>query len=105
MTVPNKIRNLNTPLQNKPIFLFKVNSKQQVMLPLMNDTSFAYNGNVVTHRQAYEPVNNDDAHKFFNIPLMVMVNCSTIYVKYSRSRIICNNLNRNSPIYPVIPVI
>lgn len=41
VTVPNQIRNLNTPLQNKPMFLFKVNSKQQVMLPMMNDISFA----------------------------------------------------------------
>ena len=49
------------------MFSFKVNSKQKNTLPLMNDLSFLYNGNFVTHRQAYEPVNNDDTHKFFNI--------------------------------------
>lgn len=85
ITVQNPIKNSNTTLQNKPMFLYKVNSKQQTMLPLMNDLSFAYNGNlwhIVRLTNQWIMM----IHTIFSIfPLMVMVNCSTINVNISET--------------------
>ena len=55
------------PLINKPMFLFKIGKKEQIMLPLVNNMSFVYNGKFIMHRQAYTPSNNSYSRKFFNL--------------------------------------
>ena len=49
------------------MFIFKLTEKQQILLPLINNLSFVYNGNFVTHRQAYKPVESDATVQFFNL--------------------------------------
>ena len=67
ITVPSQVMNKNLPLVNKPMFLFKIGKKEQIMLPLVNNMSFVYNGKFIMHRQAYTPSNNSYSRKFFNM--------------------------------------
>ena len=38
---------------NKPMFLFKFNDENTLMIPLASGVSFVYNGQCITHRQSY----------------------------------------------------
>ena len=67
ITVLSQVVANNIPLCNKPVFLFKVGSKEKIMLPLVNNISFVYNGNFIMHQQALTPIEQSDSPKFFNI--------------------------------------
>ena len=67
ITVPKQIRNEGTPLHNKPLFIFKFSDTQHLVLPLNDNISFAYNGQFITHRQAFMPSMNNNDNLFFNI--------------------------------------
>ena len=67
ITVPSQVVSKNIPLCNQPVFLFQVGTKEQIMLPLVNNLSFVYNGNFVMHRQAFTPIKHIHSAKFFNI--------------------------------------
>ena len=67
ITVPNQKRKQNTKLDNKPLFVFKLSEKQQILFPLSNGLSFVYNGRFVMHRQAYYPDEEDSKNVFYNL--------------------------------------
>ena len=50
ITVPKHTIIKNIPLCNNSVFLFKFGESEQIMLPLLSNTSFIYNGKFVTHR-------------------------------------------------------
>ena len=67
ITVPLQVVKADIPLCHKPLFLFKLGDSDQLVLPLLTNTSFLYNGNFVTHRQAYDPKGNPGDRSFYNI--------------------------------------
>ena len=67
ITVPSQVVWKNVPLYKQPVFLFQVGTKEQSMLPLVNNISFVYNGNFLMHRQALTPIEHSNSPKFFNI--------------------------------------
>ena len=67
ITVPSQEVLKNVPLCNQPVFIFQIGTKEQIMLPLVNNISFVYNGNFIMHRQAFTPLENSNSPKFFNI--------------------------------------
>ena len=50
-----------------PIFIFKINEKQQLALPLLTHTAFMYSGKFVTHRQEYRCNSKSDSEPFINL--------------------------------------
>ena len=46
------------------IFVFKFGGREQIMLPLLSNTSFDNSGKLVTHRHTYNPKGNDDVKIF-----------------------------------------
>ena len=66
-TVPKQVVNTSIPLMHKPFFIFKINERTQIMLPLTEFTSFVYSAKLLTHRQAYTPYQNKGTPKFYNI--------------------------------------
>ena len=67
ITVPIQVVDSDLPLYQKPLFLFQLAENNQLILPLLSNTSFVYNGNFVTHRQAYNPKCNTGSRRFYNI--------------------------------------
>ena len=49
------------------VFIFKMNEKQQLALPLLTDTSFMYSGKCVTHRQHYRCNTDCSSEPFINL--------------------------------------
>ena len=58
---------MNTELKYKPDFIFMLGTKQQIMLPLSDNISFAYNGKCIAHCQGYNKSKQDNNDSFFNI--------------------------------------
>ena len=52
---------------NKPMFLFKFNDENTLMIPLASGVSFVYNGQCITHRQSCVRNDKYTENKFYNI--------------------------------------
>ena len=67
VTVPWQDRNGKISDLTSPAFIFKVTNEVQLMIPLLNHTSFFYNANFMTHRQTYNPSSHKERDVFYNI--------------------------------------
>ena len=50
-----------------PMFIFKLNDKQQLALPIVDELSFLYSGRFLSHRQDYKYGMNHNDEPFINI--------------------------------------
>ena len=66
IAVPPQKLNKDIPLSSRPVFLFQLGIKEQLMIPLVTNASIVYNGKFVTHRQAYNPIMNT-GDNYFNL--------------------------------------
>ena len=65
--VPNQDQITGESIDKQPCFLFMISDYQRLMLPLTSPLSFMYNGQLITHRQAYYPDKNKTSTKFINV--------------------------------------
>ena len=67
ITVPRqKLIRGEIDFQN-PIFIFKLNDKQQLALPMVDELSFLCSGRFLSHRKNYRCDGNNNVEPFFNI--------------------------------------
>ena len=50
-----------------PIFIFKLNDKQQLGLPMVDELSFLYSSKFLSHRQDYKCDMNNNAQPIINV--------------------------------------
>ena len=67
ITIPKQVMNSNQHCSHQPLFLFKLNEEQKLILPMSPDLTFFYNASFLTHRQSYIPPVVDNSRRFYNI--------------------------------------
>ena len=67
ITVPKQKGSASRNHSNKPMFLFKLNKKNQLMIPLASGVDFVYNGQCITHRQSCVSNDKNTENAFYNI--------------------------------------
>lgn len=67
VTVPKQIGAVTNKHMNKPMFMFKFNDTNTLMIPLTSGVSFVYNGQCVNHRQSCVRNDKNTINKFYNI--------------------------------------
>ena len=77
ITVPKQIGAASKNHTNQPIFLFKFNDRDKLMIPLASSVIFIYNGKFITHRQSCARNNKNTEKNYIVFPHMVMENYST----------------------------
>ena len=74
ITVPHQVMKKEISPVHKPYFIFKANSKTQILIPLVTGLSFVYNARFLTHRQAYNHFQVNDTPIFLIYHHMEMRN-------------------------------
>ena len=67
ITVPKQMGSASRKHTNKPMFLFKLNNKNKLMIPMASGVDFVYNGQCITHRQSCVSNDKNTDNVFYNI--------------------------------------